>query len=234
MLCEARLLSELSMEQLCRIHGKRDRETYQPREYLFRQGQPSTFLFAMRSGQVKITLSTPGGREQILGVRVGGQLLGFSAMHDDVHPYTAEALTEVQVCKVRRADILKVIEQNPRVALRIIEKLNQELAQAQALIRDLGLKSARERVASFLLSLIPDPSAQTHLIPLPLSRGEMAELLGLTIETVSRNLTKLKHEGLIRTAHSHVEVLDLARLRLAAGEIVVVAGHHHHPVARSA
>jgi len=106
------------------------------------------------------------------------------------------------------------------VSLGVIQRLNQELEQAQALIRDLGLKSAPEKVASFILSLVPEHQVCSEQIPLPLSRQEMAELLGLTVETTSRVITRFRRSGVIQTSRGYMRILDYARLQSLAGNPV--------------
>lgn len=216
-LCGAEFYSGLTAEQVCQIRELLVKKTCKPHTVLFRQGEPDSLLFTLRRGLVKLTYSLPDGREQILGLRVAGQLLGFEALSDHRHPYTAETLTETELCGIRPQDMLRVLEQNPGSALRIIDDLNQELQRAQALIRDLGLKSAPERLASFLLSLRKHHDLRDKLLVVPLSRREIAELLGLTIETVSRNITRFARKGLIQVLRGHIRIVDLAGLQAQTG-----------------
>src|SRR3990172_5486433 len=91
-LCSAQLFSELAAPQACRIRDMLTHRRYAAREPLFHQGEPCARLFALRRGQVKLTSSLPDGREQIIGVRVPGQLLGMETLDDKVYPYTAVTL----------------------------------------------------------------------------------------------------------------------------------------------
>lgn len=220
-LCGAEFYSALTAEQVCQIRELLVKKTCKPRTVLFRQGESDSLLFMLRRGLVKLTYSLPDGREQILGLRVAGQLLGFGALRDHAHPYTAETLTDVDLCGIRHQDMLRVLERNPESALRVIDSLNQELQRAQALIRDLGLKSAPERLASFLLSLRQHPDPRENLLAVPLSRREIAELLGLTIETVSRNITRFARKGLIQVLRGHIRIVDLAGLQVQTGAMDV-------------
>jgi len=146
-LCEARLYPGLTPEQVCHIRGLLIRQTYDARDVLFRDGDPAGYLFAVRSGQIKLISSLPDGRQQILHLVVAGQLLGREAFNNRPYAYTAEALTEVNVCKISSRDLQQVLEQNPSMSLRVIQTLIQELDQTEMLIRDLGLKTAPEKVA---------------------------------------------------------------------------------------
>lgn len=217
-LCSTQLFSALAAPQACRIQDMLTHRRYAPRAPLFHQGEPCTRLFALRRGQVKLTSSLPDGREQIIGLRVPGQLLGVETLDDKVYPYTAVTLAPVDACQINHRDMLDLLAHDPEVAVRVIRRLNEELGEAQALIRDLGLKTAPERVASFILSLMPLGDPRTGQVPLPLSRLEISELLGLTEETVSRVLTRFKRLGITHAPRGRVHILDPARLgRLAAG-----------------
>jgi len=216
-LCGAEFYSGLTAEQVCQIRELLIKKTCQPRTVLFREGEADDMLFVLRRGLVKLTCSLPDGREQILGLRVVGDLLGFEALRDHRQPYTAETLTEVDLCGMRPRDMLRVLERNPESALRVIDGLNQELQRAQALIRDLGLKSAAERVASFLLSLAHTHDPRENLLTIPLSRQEIAGLLGLTVETVSRNITRLARKGLIQVLRGRIRIVDLPGLQAQTG-----------------
>jgi CRP/FNR family transcriptional regulator len=113
--------------------------------------------------------------------------------------------------------MMQVLEQNPSVSLKLIDMLNQELTEAQALIRVLGQKTAEERVAWFLLTLAHADSRNTaDMITIWLSRREMAEMLGLTIETVSRLISSFRREGLIDVSRRSMRILNLPRLQARA------------------
>jgi CRP/FNR family transcriptional regulator len=218
-LCEAKLFSGLSSAQVCEIRGMLGMHRYAPQEVLFRAGEPCTHLIALRLGQVKLSTALPDGREQILGLRVGGQLVGLETVDDTVYPYTATALTPVVACRITHKDMLRVLQQNPAVSLHVIQRINKDLEQARALIRDLGIKTAHERVASFILSLVPVGTEPTEPLPFALSRKEIAELLGLTVETVSRVMAEFRRAGLIEAPRGGLRLLDVGRLqRLAGGE----------------
>jgi CRP/FNR family transcriptional regulator len=215
--CEAQLYTGLSKDHVLQIRGILDKRRYQPQEFLFHETDPSTHLFALRTGHVKLTSSLADGREQIIRLAVPGQLLGLGTVNGDAYPYTARALTSVTVCRLTRKDMLRVLAENPPVSLRVIDHLNGELEQAQAMIRDLGLKSANEKVASFIVSLIPARGPTPEKLVMPLSRQEIAEMLGLTVETVSRVMAQFKREDLIQTPRGHIHIKDQARLWKLAG-----------------
>ena len=219
LLCEAHLHEGLSEAQACEIQGLLNRHSAEPQEIIFRQGEASDWLHVVRAGQLKLSVTGPDGREQIMRIAVVGQLIGYDTIDDLHHPYTATALTPVRLCGVRHRDMLRVLEQNLEVSRRMVQMLNQELSQAQTLIHILGQKSSAEKIALFLLSLVPEHShsePQTEM-PLPLSRQEMADMLGLTVETVSRLMAELKRERIIEAPRGHIRILNRHRLNIYAG-----------------
>jgi CRP/FNR family transcriptional regulator len=217
-LCEARLTSGLTPEQACQMQGLIGKHEYDTHEILFREREPSAYLYLVRKGQVKLTALGSDGREQIIGLAVAGQMLGFNSISHPTYEYTAVALTPVTVCTLRRADMLHILEQNPAVAMHVIKLLNHELTSAHNLIRTLGQKNSTEKVATFILSLLPvNGSGAVADLPLPMSRQEIAELLGLTVETVSRHMSDFRRQELIDTTRGRITIQNVPKLQLLAG-----------------
>lgn len=221
LLCEAHLHEGLTEAQACDIQGLLDRCVVEPHNTVFIQGEASDWLYVVRAGQLKLSVNGPDGREQIMRIAVAGQLIGYDTVDDLRHPYTATALTPVRLCGIRHRDMLRVLEQNLEVSRRMVQLLNQELAQAQALIHILGQKSSAEKIALFLLSLVPehDRSKPQTETPLPLSRQEMADMLGVTVETVSRLMAELRRERIIEAPRGHIRILNRKGLHAYAGSI---------------
>jgi CRP/FNR family transcriptional regulator len=219
LLCESLLFSGLTGTQVCRMHGVIHKKSYDPKAVLFREGTPTTHLFLLKSGYVKLSTALPDGRNQGLRLGAAWQFIGLEALSDERYPYTAEAVTPIEVCMVRYKDMLKLLEYNPQLSLRVISALNHQLQHSNAMIRNLGLMSSTERVASFLLSMLRAESDNVHEIPLPLSRTDMAEMLGLTLETVSRVLSRMTRDKVIwmQPGGRLLRILDAAQLTRLGG-----------------
>jgi CRP/FNR family transcriptional regulator len=218
-LCDAHLFAGLSEEKFCEVQNMVSKATYQPGEAMFREGDHCSNLYVLRSGQVKLTTSLPDGRSQILRLGVPGHFLGFEVVDHDHYLYTAEALTTVEACLIRQKDMLRAVAENPMVCRRIARTLTEELEQAEGMIRDLGTKNAGERIASFLLSLASNQSNLSENLPLHLARHEIAEMVGLSTETVSRIMAQLQREAIIIAPRGSIRILDVDRLRSRAGAI---------------
>ncbi len=184
-------------------------------EYLAREGLARTHFYVVCVGYVKLASVHPSGRTQMTGLRGPGQFVGF-AWDDTVYPYTATALARVEACQIPHKAVLQVLRKDSAVALRVVGQIAKELAEARTLIRGIGGRNAHQRVASFLLSLYrPEVKVRTTL-PLPLGRQEMAELLGLSRETVSRVISDLSDDGLIAVSRDGVSILCAAELTVCA------------------
>jgi len=154
------------------------------------------------------------GRRQITGFLAPGDFLGLAARQ--TYAYSAEAITEADLCRFKVGELETLLEEMPPVRERLYEIANDELAAAQEQMLCLGRKTAKERVASFLISQLrhgagcDDGAAEFDL---PMSRSDIADYLGLTIETVSRTFTALREEGLIGLpATHHISIPDIATL----------------------
>ena len=217
--CEAKLYAGLSEGQVCEIRGMLSRHVSEARDVLFRSNDPAQHLFMIRSGQIKLTTSGVDGNEHIIGLVGAGYLLGFDNVGAAVHSYTAECLTPTVVCKIRHRDMMRVLEENPKVSLNVLQAINEQLIQARSLIRVLGQKSSMEKLGSFLLILAPHETddAPEELLPLHLSRNEIAEVLGLTVETVSRIMARLQRDGVIDAPRGGIYIRNRKQLQILAG-----------------
>lgn len=191
----------------------------QPGQALFHEGDPNPYVFNVVDGAVKLYRLLPDGRRQITGFLFQGDFLGLGGR--GASSFTAEALTPLNACRFRRGDFDQLLNALPALEHRLVALAGDELMAAQEQIVLLGRKTARERLASFLTRLserqvqLGGPEGQVHL---PMTRLDIADYLGLTIETVSRVVTQFKTSGLIRLLPGNdVALPDPAALK-ALGE----------------
>jgi CRP/FNR family transcriptional regulator len=215
--CEAKLYAGLSGRQVKELDGRLGLCRSEPRHTLFRAGDPTKYLYVVREGQVKLTRTDIDGREHLLNLVGPGYFLGFDSIGNPAYSYNAETLTKTVFCRIRHDDIVWLLKEAPQVSLNILLAVNEQLAQARNLIHVLGQKTAVEKVASLLLSLLPSPDSGAET-PLHLSRLDMSVLLGLTVETVSRIMAELSREGIIHAPRGRIVVRARKRLKALAGE----------------
>jgi len=164
---------------------------------------------------IKVSKSLEDGREQILRVLRSGDILGFEAIYEDSYSATAEALSKAELCCLNKERLLQLLETNSRISFKMMKALGKELEEAQSKIRDLGLKNAREKMATFLLSQV-SPSEKSgdkeKKLTLGLSRQEISDMVGLSQETVSRILSEFKKDKIIKTDRKEIVILKPDKL----------------------
>lgn len=188
-------------------------------DVLFAQGQPSSSVYSLGSGIVKISKTTADGREQIVGLSSPGKLLvGLQSINDEQYEYTAVAETEVTACKIRHRALLQAVENRGDIALRLIASINAQLAHSRSLMEVMGRKCAAAKIASFIKLIVPSSTHDHKPLLLPFSRSEIANLLGLSEETVCRQMAEMKRRGVLYAPRGKIEVLDWQRLDAVANE----------------
>ena len=186
-----------------------------PGQALFHEGDPATRVFTLTRGTLKLYKLLADGRRQVTGFLHPGDFLGISV--DDEHAFSAEALEEVQLCWFPRNRFDDFVDDDPRMERELYRMAAHELAAAQQQFVLLGRKTATERLASFLLRLAERAELSNGvgagMVRLPMSRSDIADYLGLTKETVSRVISALKRDRVIRLETLEVvQILDRERV----------------------
>ncbi len=183
------------------------------------EGEPASAFFNITLGTAKLFKLLPDGRRQITGFVGPGHFLGLAV--SDIYAFSAEAIERVRYCRFQRAKLRTLLDDFPLMEKRLLEVASNELVAAQEQMLLLGRKTARERLASFLLMQSRQGMPCGHArrrFTLPMTRNDIADYLGLTIETVSRTLTRLRAERLIDLApQSEVIVRNSVGLEGIAG-----------------
>ena len=184
------------------------------------ESEPAHSFFNVTRGTAKLFKLLPDGRRQITGFASVGHFLGLAV--SDTYAFSAEAIEPVRLCRFPRARLRKLLHDFPAMEQRLLEVAGNELVAAQEQMLLLGRKTARERLASFLMMQSRQGVACQHhprtRFALPMTRSDIADYLGLTIETVSRTLTKFRAEGMIEIpGQSEVIVLNRRALERLAG-----------------
>ncbi|MEM8789305.1 MAG: Crp/Fnr family transcriptional regulator [Pseudomonadota bacterium] len=184
-----------------------------------RRGEPCDFVGSIVTGVAMLSQSMEDGRTQMVGLLLASDFIGRPGR--TVLPHDVVAATDLVLCCFQRAPFEKLLEDVPHLRERLLEMALDHLDAAREWMLLLGRKSAREKLASFLLLIARrSVAADGHVraVDLPLSREEIANYLGLTIETVSRQLAGLKKAGLIGLDGARrIEIFDFAALQTAAG-----------------
>jgi CRP/FNR family transcriptional regulator len=220
--CEARhhgICGALTAEQLTLLAKASSKSKAEEGAELIGEAQAVESYSNVLSGVVKLTKMLSDGRQQIVGLQFAPDFVGRPFRTEST--LTAEAATDVELCSFPRATVERMMAEQPDLEHRLLRQALKELDQARDWMLTLGRKTAAEKVASFLLMIARNidpamrPEQRAIVFDLPLSRAEIGDFLGLTIETVSRQFTRLRTGGIIRIEQNRRVILDDIR-KLAA------------------
>lgn len=189
-------------------------------EFLFRQGDPFTSVFAVRAGALKTFSLSDSGEEQITGFHLPSELVGMSGMDSESYPVSAQALESTSACEMPFERLEELALQVPQLRRQLMRVMSREIRDDQQMMLLLSKKNADERIAAFLVNLSARYRARgfsANQFRLPMSRNELGNHLGLAVETVSRVFTRFQQNGLIEAEGKEVTILNSMELCALAG-----------------
>lgn len=217
-LCLPRGLSSPDMEKLDQV-VKRTRPL-QRGDILFRSGDKFRSLYAVRSGCLKLHTASDLGEEQIIGFYLPGEIVGLDGLDNSAHSCTAVALETSSLCGLPYTNLTDICKRVPALNDQLFRLMGRELSQDNQLLLTITKKNAEERIATFLLSLssrFKRLGYSATEFKLSMSRSDIGNYLGLTIETVSRGMNKFQKLGLIGIERKFVRILDMPALKNLCG-----------------
>ncbi|NOZ42510.1 MAG: cyclic nucleotide-binding domain-containing protein [Alphaproteobacteria bacterium] len=214
---------------LCNVLSARDLKKFSEiitdirksaKQVICAEGDESGNIYNIRTGAVRISKMLSDGRRQITGFLFAGDFFGLSCRNK--YSYTAEAITDVEICSIPRAKIIDSFRKFPELGERAFDMTRIELEATHEQMLLLGRKTAREKLCSFLLAIRgkykPLDQGDDTIVDLPMSRSDIADFLGLTVETISRQFTGLYRLGHIELEGFHKVVLKDADALFALAE----------------
>ncbi len=209
----SQLFGALDPERLAALAKLAVRRSYPKNALIFAEGAPAVAFNLVASGRVKVIKMAATGREQILHIIGPYEPVGEVAVFTgNVYPATCIALTEVELCVIARDELIGLIQAQPQLALDLLAVLSRRLHHFNQLLATLSLDEAPIKLAKYLYQQCLADSVETRQLTLAMTKGELARNLGMSPETLSRSLTKLKKEGLIGVEGRLVRILDWERL----------------------
>ena len=211
-------------DELNRLEQIKYYRSFQAGQTIIWSGDRMDFVGSVVSGIASLTQTMEDGRRQMVGLLLPSDFVGRPGRPTAAFDVTAT--TDVVMCCFRKKPFETLIAETPHIAQRLLEMTLDELDAAREWMLLLGRKTAREKIAS-LISIIARREATLHkrktagmlTVDLPLTREEMADYLGLTLETVSRQISALKKDGVISLeGNRHVSIPDIDRLLEEAGD----------------
>ena len=209
-------LNNDEMEMIASIARQKDMVSHQ---YLFHQHSPANRVYNVIEGTAMVERTSSSGRRQILGFLFPGDFIGLT--HSNYFEYSVKSLSKAKLCEFQREQLFALSEKLPNLKSNVEQISANVLARALDQIYILGQKKAHERLCFLFIQMLERmPGATPQQIDLPMTRQDIADYLGLTIETVSRSFAKLKQEGLIATpSPQRLQILDLEQTEsLASAE----------------
>ncbi len=188
---------------------------------LFEEGEPLRALYAIRSGSFKSFTIDPQGNMQITGFYLPGEILGFDAIAIQRHESYAQALETGMICELPYDRLDELSNQLPALKKQLLRLMSKEIQKEQVLFMWLNRKTAAQRLALFLQDLsqrLANRGLSPHAVRLTMTRGDVANHLGLTTETISRLLSRFQKENVITVEGKLITIFELERLNKETGE----------------
>lgn len=208
--------AQFSRAELSEVAGLMIERTYPPGAIIFLEGESNPGLFFVLSGRVKIYKMSPQGKEQTLCLMQPRTCFGACPLFDgETNPATAQAVDEVRLCFLGRAEALTLAERRPEAAQALLRVFAGRLRHLAGLVEGLAFKCALSRLAETLLAYADERGIRTENgveVYLDMSQNELAALVGTVREVVTRALSRLERVGAIEAQGRHIVIRDRARL----------------------
>lgn len=195
------IFSSLTEKELKEIESLFAEEAVRKDEYIFWEGDPSNWLYVVSEGKVRVLKQSASGKDIILEIISSGDLFGGVAVLDKrPYPASAQAMEDSKILKLSRSNILKILDSYPTVAIDTVTHMGKRLRDAHEMMRSLAAERVEKRIATILLRLaekigIEEPGGTR--LDINLTRLDLAEMAGTTVETAIRVMSKFGKEGLV-------------------------------------
>lgn len=211
------LFTDLTKEDLKLIDALITDKNYRKGEIIFMEEEPGEALFVIRSGRVKISKTSPDGREQILHILRGGSVFAEVVLFDGGnYPASAETLEDSLIGMLRNKDMENMLKEHSSIAIKMLRLMSIRLRRAQNLIKDLALQDSYGRLAGLLLRFARRQGIKTEkgiVIELTVTRQDLASMVGTTRETVARILSRFKKEGALELSKNQIIIISEEKLK---------------------
>jgi CRP/FNR family cyclic AMP-dependent transcriptional regulator len=217
-LARTRLFEGLATAELEHLRPSTRSRSYSRGDYLFREGDPGSYLYVVVRGKVKIGRVDEGGNEVVFAIAGAGEVLGELSLFEEDGERTADAqaLEPTECLMIARAPLLEFLSRRPALLLQIISALCRYIKRKDAVMGEIAFLDIPARVALKLLELAESKGRRTTagiVIDMPLSQRTLAGMVGASRENVNRALSRFADLGYIRQSQRTIEILDHERLR---------------------
>lgn len=185
-------------------------------DYIYHVGEPFKSVFSVRSGSVKSYYVNDDGQEQVTGFYLPGEIFGMDGIGHNKYTNSSAAMETSSICDIPFSRLEELSAQIPSLQRHLFQLMSREITHDQQLITLLSKKNAQERVASLILDLSNRHSHRhlsATLLRLPMSRIDIGNYLGLTVETVSRVLSRFQKQNILNVNKKEIEIINIKQLR---------------------
>jgi len=210
------LFRNLTPQEQGEVAGLFHEQRVEPDQLLFLEGDPAEYVYLVAEGKVKIVKQAAGGKEIILEVFGPGEVFGGATLLLPWHPASAVVMERGVILRLPRTEYHALLKRYPALAVEVIELLRQRLAEAHQIIRGLAAERVETRMARLLFKLAEKtgtPAADGLRLGVHLTRQDLADMVGCTLETAIRVLSRWQKEALIKTDEGLITILDRGGLQ---------------------
>ena len=217
LLSQTSFFSHLPAEGLDAVNSHFREVHFQAGDWIYHPGDPADRMFVVAAGQVKLLQHGPDGKDVVFQLAAAGDLIGaLAAIRTTTYGDGAQAHSDCCLLQIARDDFQALLEQQPGITMKVLEFAGAQLEEAREAISGLSSGSVEQRIARTLLRLAERHGEQAEeglLIQLSLPQQDLAAMTGTTIETVSRTLSQLRQQGVIRSGRRWIAITDADALR---------------------
>lgn len=211
------LFKGLGEEDLEELNPFLKREQYNKKDFIFGEGDPSDYVYIVKSGKVKITKMSQDGKEIILEIISPGDMFGAVAVLQGFpYPANAIAMEDTEVIKLHRNSLMRILDRFPSIMYCLAMNIGERMRGSHEMLKNIALERVEARIASLLLKLADKMGEDTEdgrVINMKFTKQDIADMVGTTVETSIRTMSKFKKKGLIKEEGGHVIITDLPGLQ---------------------
>ncbi|MEK7851771.1 MAG: Crp/Fnr family transcriptional regulator [Deltaproteobacteria bacterium] len=209
------LFSTLSPQEIAVVSSLFTEEGFEKDQYLFTEGDPPDWLCIVKEGTVKMVRQSPSGREIIIAIMTSGDVIGEVAVFDGgPYPATAQGMGDGVILKLSKKEFVSLLKRHPSIAIEIIGDLGRKLRAALNVARELRGERVEGRISMVLLKLARKVGTAVEggvMLTIPITRQDIADMVGSTIETTIRTISRFKKEGIVKDIKGRM-FIDVKRL----------------------
>ncbi|GBE06110.1 MAG TPA: Crp/Fnr family transcriptional regulator [Nitrospirae bacterium] len=205
---KSRVFSCLTQAEVEKVSAFFEKLEFKNNDHIFMEGDPSDWFYIVAKGQVKVLKHTVMGKDIILELMSPGDIFGGVAVLDNrPFPATAQAMEKVTAIRISRKDLLSIMEEYPILKLETVKYFSDKLRDAHEMLKNMATERVERRVASLLLKLsekVGSREGDYSKINFPLTRQEISEMVGTTVETCIRTMSKFQKQGMVRSSKNRI------------------------------